>query len=312
MEAICTMKNGLIRGLLVLTSLFLFTGCSEETAKIQESSHPDNYSQAADKEQSESQTVPDSDSDGSEKAQGENKRVPGVSAKVLKVVDGDTIDVLYKGEENTVRMLLIDTPETHHPRKGVQPYGPEASDYSHHLMDGKTVRLELAAQGGRDKYGRLLAYVYADGKSVEESLLARGLARVAYVIPPNTKYVDRYRAIEAQAKNKRLGIWSVDGYAREDGYHPDVMKGTSAYEEAQPKNGASESGGSSVQDSKAKVPGQFAPDNQGSCGGAIKGNISERGKIYHMPSDAYYKATKAEACFKTREAAREAGFRAAK
>ncbi|RYL93112.1 nuclease [Sporolactobacillus sp. THM7-4] len=299
-----------IKGLLVITSLFVFAGCEADQSGSGSASY-DSSGKAASSYTPDQQSADHKKQPQNQTAQSNNRNVPGVTARVIKVVDGDTIDVSYLGKVTTVRMLLIDTPETHHPRLGVQPYGPEASRYAHQLMDGKTVRLELAENGGHDKYGRLLAYVYVGGKSVEELQLARGFARVAYVIPPNTKYVDRYRAVEAQAKKKKLGIWSVNDYAQDDGYHPEVMKGTKAYREVSGYIHSSESG-SSTETPKTNVSGAFTPDSSGNCAGAIKGNVSARGKIYHMPSDPYYKVTRAEACFKSRKAAAQAGFRAAK
>lgn len=241
-----------------------------------------------------------------------------VTAKVDKVVDGDTIDVDYKGKTTAVRMLLIDTPETHHPKLGVQPYGPEASQLTHQLLDGKTAQLELGKNGGHDKYGRLLAYVYIGGKSVEEALLSRGLARVAYVFEPNTKYVSEYRAVQKQAQEKELGVWSVKGYATGNGFHPEVMKGTPVYTEAEnyrpaaANASASSAGTSQTGETSTGRSGGLSPDSGGNCNGAIKGNISGRGKIYHLPSDSSYKLTKAEACFKTVKDAESAGFRAPK
>lgn len=221
-----------------------------------------------------------------------------VNAQVVKVIDGDTIKVRYNGQEETVRFLLVDTPETHHPKLGVQPYGPEASAYTHRLLDGQTVQLELAVNGGRDKYGRILAYIFHDGKSVEEALLSKGLARVAYVIPPNTKYINDYYTVEKKAKAKKIGIWSVQGYARSDGFHPEVMKNSQGNQ-------------GPTLDKTTNTDGSFAPDASGGCTGAIKGNITRNGsKIYHLSTDRYYKVTKAEECFKTIKKAVSAGFRA--
>ena len=76
------------------------------------------------------------------------------------------------------------------------------------MLEGKVVGLEKDVQE-RDKYGRLLMYVYVDGQSVQEQLLERGLARVA-VFPPNVKYVDEYRAIEAKAKQEKVGMWAPE------------------------------------------------------------------------------------------------------
>ncbi|NGQ94986.1 nuclease precursor [Brevibacillus sp. SYP-B805] len=153
----------------------------------------------------------------------QSKVVPArVQAKVTEVVDGDTFKVTINGKEETVRMLLIDTPETKHPEKPVQPFGPEASKFTKELLTGKTVELEKDVSE-RDKYGRLLAYVYVNGQSVQEKLLEKGLARVA-VYPPDVKNVDKYRDIQAKAQKTGVGIWSIENYAQEDGYHAEVVK----------------------------------------------------------------------------------------
>jgi micrococcal nuclease len=157
----------------------------------------------------------------------QSKAVTGsalISAKVLEVIDGDTIKVSINGKEETVRMLLVDTPETKHPQLGEQPFGKEASNFTKQLLSGKTVQLEQDVNNGPDKYGRLLYYVYLDGKSVQEQLLEKGLARVAYVYVPNVKYVDKYREIQAKAQQAGVGIWSIENYAQEDGFHSEVVK----------------------------------------------------------------------------------------
>ncbi|HET7657282.1 MAG TPA: thermonuclease family protein [Bacillales bacterium] len=137
---------------------------------------------------------------------------------VTHVTDGDTIDVKINGKVETVRLLLIDTPETVHPNMPMQPFGPAAHRFTEHLLTGKKVKLEVG-KDPRDKYGRLLAYVYTEkGKMVNELLLKKGLARVAYVFPPDTKYVDRFRKIENSARAAELGIWSVKGYATSHGF----------------------------------------------------------------------------------------------
>ncbi|WP_343032855.1 stalk domain-containing protein [Cytobacillus depressus] len=131
---------------------------------------------------------------------------------VTKVVDGDTVKVSLNGKEETIRLLLIDTPETVHPTKPVEPFGKEASDFAKQLMPpGKAVKVELDVSE-RDKYGRLLAYVYADGRMVNELLLEKGLARVAYVYVPNTRYVDQFREIQTKAQKQQIGIWSLENY----------------------------------------------------------------------------------------------------
>lgn len=145
-----------------------------------------------------------------------------ITAEVTKVVDGDTIKVKVGNREETVRLLLIDTPETVHPDKPVQPFGPEASAFVEEMLEGETVELEKDVSE-RDRYGRLLAYVYIDGESVQKMLLERGLARVAYIYEPNVKYVEEYRAVQEEAQREGKGIWSIEDYVQEDGFNE--MKG---------------------------------------------------------------------------------------
>ncbi|MGX0165229.1 micrococcal nuclease [Staphylococcus capitis] len=131
-------------------------------------------------------------------------------ATLVKVIDGDTVKLNYKGKVATFRLLLIDTPETKDPRKPVQKYGPEASAFTTNMMT-KAKKIEVEFDKGKrtDKYGRLLAYVYADGKMVNNAVVRQGLARVKYVYPPNNTYEQLIRTSEAQAKAEKLNIWSV-------------------------------------------------------------------------------------------------------
>ncbi|MGM7701300.1 thermonuclease family protein [Pseudalkalibacillus sp. Hm43] len=198
---------------------------------------------------------------------------------VTKVIDGDTFKVDYEGEEETIRLLLIDTPETVHPNKPVQPYGKEASQFMKEKLAGQEVELELDVSE-RDKYGRILAYAYdMEGNMLNELLLQKGLARVAYIFPPNTKYVERFQTIQKDAQKREVGIWSLENYVTSDGF----------------SDTESETEGSSTNENAA-------------CD--IKGNINSDGeKIYHMPDGAYYEVTKAEEMFCSEKEAEKAGFR---
>lgn len=140
---------------------------------------------------------------------GEKQTVP-----VTSVVDGDTLKVTINGEEETIRLLLVDTPETKHPDKDVQPFGPEATAFAKETLEGNQVIIEFDVSE-RDKYG----YVWVEGKMFNEMLLEKGLARVAYVYPPNVKYVDQFRGIEKQAQKAGVGIWSIENYVQADGFH---------------------------------------------------------------------------------------------
>ncbi|MDM5316919.1 thermonuclease family protein [Fictibacillus sp. b24] len=203
-----------------------------------------------------------------------------IAVKVVDVVDGDTIKVQVGGKTETVRFLLVDTPESVHPSKPVQPFSKEASNYTQELINSAKVELELGI-GERDKYGRLLAYVYADGQSVQESLLEKGLARVAYVFEPNTKYVDEYESIQKQAQKDGVGIWSLENYVQEEGY---------------------------VSSEPGAPDDESGSDTSDEC--KIKGNINSSGdKIYHVESGRYYKITKPEKWFCSENEAIEAGFR---
>ena len=97
-----------------------------------------------------------------------------IPVELVKTIDGDTIKIMYEGKEENVRYLLIDTPETNHPRLGKQPYGQQAKVRNQELLQKGQLEIEFDVGGKYDKYGRLLAYIYIDGKSVQEQLLKEG------------------------------------------------------------------------------------------------------------------------------------------
>lgn len=144
-------------------------------------------------------------------------------ATVVRVIDGDTIHVEINGEKKKVRLILVDTPETKHPRKPVEFYGKEASAYTTHELDGKTVYLEKDVSD-TDRYGRLLRYVWLDipeGKDLEKDLrekcfnaklLLQGYANL-YTFPPDVKYVDYFRFFEKSARETGLGLWNAEAAA---------------------------------------------------------------------------------------------------
>lgn len=140
-----------------------------------------------------------------------------ILADVVKVIDGDTIKINYEGKEENIRFLLIDTPEMRHKQfDGPQPYAVEAKEKVEELLKDGKVEIELGIQE-RDKYGRLLGYLYVDGVSLQEVLLEEGLARVAYVYN-DKRHLDDYLKIEKEAKKKKKGIWSIEDYVTDKGY----------------------------------------------------------------------------------------------
>lgn len=150
--------------------------------------------------------TPDNNSDNKKKVKedGDNS-----SVSLVRVVDGDTVKLNENGKENTYRLLLIDTPETKHPSKGVEPYGPEASERIKELVSSADkLTIEYDKGDKEDKYGRKLVYLYADGKMVNDVLAREGLARVKYIYPPNTTHLDKLKESQAKAKEEKLNIWS--------------------------------------------------------------------------------------------------------
>lgn len=122
--------------------------------------------------------------------------------KVKHVVDGDTL-LLANGEY--VRLIGVDTPETKHPQKPVERFGKEAHLFTKKMVEGKEVRLEFDWKR-RDKYGRLLAYVYlVDGTFLNAEIVKQGYG-FAYTKYP-FKYLDEFRRYEKEARENGRGLW---------------------------------------------------------------------------------------------------------
>jgi micrococcal nuclease len=99
-----------------------------------------------------------------------------VPATLVAIIDGDTIKVMVNGKIETVRYLLIDTPESKSPKTCVQPYAKEAFLRNSELVKSGKITLEFEQGNTRDSYGRMLAYVYVDGESIQGTLLKEGYA----------------------------------------------------------------------------------------------------------------------------------------
>lgn len=200
--------------------------------------------------------------------------------RVVRVVDGDTIEVLINGKPEPIRYIGIDTPETVDPRKPVQCFGIEASKKNKEFVEGKMVRLEKDITD-RDKYSRLLRYIWVGDTLINEALVAQGFAK-SYSYPPDVKYQDRFVAAEKKAREDKLGLWTAC---------------TSATLPALP---------SSETAASASNP---------SC--TMKGNISASGeKIYHLQGCGSYAkttidASRGEKWFCTEAEAQSAGWRKA-
>jgi micrococcal nuclease len=140
---------------------------------------------------------------------GEDDGSSTTDARVLRVVDGDTILVAVGARQERVRYIGVDTPETVKPHTRVQCFGKRASAANRRLVDGREVRL-VADVEARDRYGRLLAYVYRanDGLFVNEALIRGGYA-TTMSIAPNVRYADRFAALARQARDAGQGLWSA-------------------------------------------------------------------------------------------------------
>lgn len=203
--------------------------------------------------------------------------------KVTRVVDGDTIDVAIDGKTERVRYIGIDTPETVDPRKPVQCFGVEASRKNKELVEGKMVRLEKDITD-RDRYNRLLRYVWVGDTFINQELVAQGFAS-SYSYPPNIKYQDLFVATQKKAREEGLGLWSAC---------------------------ASDGAPITTATSSAIHPSASNP----SC--SIKGNISASGeKIYHVEGCGSYTKTtidesRGERWFCSESEAQSAGWRKAR
>ena len=128
--------------------------------------------------------------------------------KVVRVVDGDTIVINFNGTDEKVRFIGVDTPESVHSNSDKNTEeGTIASDFTKELLSDKSVSLEFDVSE-RDRYGRLLAYVYLDGEMINKTLLNEGYAKVA-TYPPNVAYVDEFTELQRIARENKVGFWGI-------------------------------------------------------------------------------------------------------
>ena len=218
-----------------------------------------------------------------------NPPATGELYPVVSVADGDTITVAIAGVDERVRLIGIDAPELHAP---AECFAQESADHARDVLAGTSVRLVAdPSQDDRDRYGRLLRYVFLpDGANVNADLVAAGYA-YEYTYDNPYRYQELFRADERSARSGGTGLWSASGCAGQrlpQGQTPSPTAG-------------------------ATTPASLPTD-----GCVIKGNINAKGeKIYHLPGDDSYDATvitpaKGERFFCSEADAIAAGWRAAK
>lgn len=223
----------------------------------------------------------------------------GVVVKVIRVVDGDTIEVSrkFRGEDN-VRLIGVDTPEVY---GGREPYGAAASSFTTRQLEGKRVAL-MFDRDRFDRYGRPLAYVWKSPRIMfNRVLLARGYGQVA-IYQPNDRYERNFRKVQSVARNNDRGLWGMT--QRQQCRIANHGNGTG---EGRPICDRFAGGGGGG--SQPGVP----PKTKSTCPSThrIKGNIASDGeKIYHVPGGQYYSVTDPERCFSSKSQAESAGYRA--
>jgi len=209
-------------------------------------------------------------------------------ATVTRVVDGDTIEVQINGETRKLRYIGINTPETVDPRRPVECFGHEASDFNKQLVLGRTVGLEKDVSE-TDQFGRLLRYVWLGGDMVNATLVREGYAQ-ASTYPPDVRYQELFSSLQADAMTNSRGLW-----------------------------------GAACAETPSATPLVVVPSGSGICDYSgtsepvIKGNISVSSgeKIYHVPGGDSYDNTvineaAGERWFCTESEAVAAGWRKSK
>lgn len=134
--------------------------------------------------------------------------ISGTDGTIVRVVDGDTVIASFSGHDERIRLIGINTPETVHPNKPVECYGPEASHHTKELLPTGTPIVIQRDVEPRDRYGRLLAYIWrkSDGLFVNLELVADGYAR-AYPFEPNTSHEQQFADAANNARSQHLGLW---------------------------------------------------------------------------------------------------------
>lgn len=254
---------------------------------------------------------------------------------VSKNVDGDTIHVTLNGQDQTIRMLLIDTPEDVDPRKPIEPYAYTATRYAaSKLPVGKHIYIKEGIEK-RDKYNRLLAYVYVTPTDMyNEDVVKAGLARVGYIYN-DTTYLNPLEADQSYAKSRKLNIWSVPNYvdnvhdtynmsiacswASKNGYSTrgcgyTAKKNTSSTPTHSTATSSTSTSTHKTTSSAPKTSTSSSSNSSLSGSSSSKCNIKGSSThIYHIPGDPYYnRTTHVVQWFCSVQDAVKAGYRAPK
>lgn len=148
------------------------------------------------------------------------------TARYVSTVDGDTVKLKVNGKQYTFRLLAVDTPETKNTGGKNRYMGSQATSYVRKtLSKAKKIQVQYETSARIDKYGRKLAWIFADGKLLQSQLVSKGYARVYYLYG-NYKYNNTLKKLEQTTKKKKLGIWKNYKAAFPDSSDPGIEKPT--------------------------------------------------------------------------------------
>lgn len=199
--------------------------------------------------------------------------------KVLKVIDGSTIQVLHNGRPEKVKLLKVDTPQSVYPdKKQIIPLGKAASEYTGKRLSGKFVKLEFEGEF-TGRYGMLLAYVFVDGTNFNLELVSKGFSPYFTRYGKSKNYDKEFKIAERSARNKKLGIWRNPELAEK------YLKLKSEWNRNR----------TDIKQFKAKKKVSV-----------YHGNI--KSKIFHKPSCKYFFCKNCKAVFHSRDEAIAAGY----
>lgn len=155
-----------------------------------------------------------------------------IQVTLEKCVDGDTARFMYKKSNIKARFLAIDTPESVHPTKKVEPFGKEASKYTCDMLsNAKKIVLEYDINSDKtDKYDRHLVWVFVDDVLLQEELVSNGYAKIKYVYG-DYKYLDELKKEEQIAKGNRVGVWSLDDESSSSNTNASNSDNSASYDE---------------------------------------------------------------------------------
>lgn len=164
-------------------------------------------------------------------------------AKVIQVIEGDTLKVEMDGNQEILRTTLVETPKKQDFQEPMPSLIVETINFARETLEGKEVELEIDKEQ-RDKDGNVQAYVWVDNKPYNVLLLDEGFARLR-VETSNAKYQNEFQQIETSAKSAKVGIWKVEGYATDSGFNSEVLRNYKSQPAPQVSTDSNDSGSQS-------------------------------------------------------------------